>query len=374
MPALNLAVDIKRGETAIGEKMEFSVAGIRRELFNRFTPLISQDIVDAIREQQSWVGSAITPLVWFGIGAQSYTTQSVRTAQLIGEDGLSGRLPDFETYDDPPQKISELTSVDQEAFLELHPDIREELEERSAETVGGLGEREQRSLFGAQIGIAQETVREGLDRTVRDVSRGRFGEMSEQETRTRIWDDVKELFSQRRGAIDLAERTFEGVVAERDEREALSGPQRAIQKFFEVNDRHERRITDEDWAAFEADLARSLTSGELREVERQLGVGDHELERAWHSLNDGFDEYYALPEQPTRRRESWRRANPDKDADLWLLGRVSRVMSRDAQQAAVARAQSAFGITLSLNDVSMGGRRGGGAIRPMRLIAPRIGR
>jgi hypothetical protein len=368
-PAVNLAVDIRRGETGIGEPVEGSPEGIRRELKNRVTPLITQDVADAMQEHDSWLGAAITPLVWFGIGAQSYTTPSVRTAQLIGEDLMSGKLPDVmanpETYDEVPLKIGDLTPRDREAFLALHPDIEQGLEERSEEVVGGLSQREQAGTFGALAGQASDTVKEGLDTLTTDVQGGRFGDASEFDVRRTIWDQATDLFTERRGAIKNAEAVFEEQVARRGEREPTNEVQRTLNRFFEFTDRHGDLATDEEWTARDVAFEQEFSEAEQRVIEQQLGVGDHRIETERQRLSALLDAYYDIPAEPGRRREAYRRTHATEDAALWALGRVATVMT----PAARSRAQG-FWETLFQGPVSVPfrrgqrGRPGGGRLPP----------
>jgi hypothetical protein len=365
-PVVNLAIDIKRGETAIGEPLEASPEGIRRELKNRVTPLITQDVVDAMQEHDSWLGGAITPLVWFGIGAQSYTTPSIRTAQLIGEDLMSGKLPDVmanpETYDEPPLKISDLTPRDREAFLGLHPDIQQELEEGTEETLAGLSGREEAATFGALTGGAGEAVTEGLDKLTTDVQGGRFGDAAEFDTRRTIWDQASDLFTERRGAIKNAETVFAEQVARRGERQPTSDVQRVLNRFFEFSDEHGDLATEEEWTARDVAFEREFSEADQRIIDEQLGVGDHRIETERQRLSAMLDPYYDIPAEPGRRREAYRRTHPTEDAALWALGRVASVMTRSAAQQAGGFWQNLFETQVDVSQRSRGGRtrtRGG---------------
>lgn len=65
-PITSLAVDLLRGETAIGEPLTLSnIVG------RRFIPMFVQDMYDAIKEH-GVAGSLIAPLAMFGVGVQTY--------------------------------------------------------------------------------------------------------------------------------------------------------------------------------------------------------------------------------------------------------------------------------------------------------------
>jgi len=369
-PPASLATDVVAGESIIGEKFEPSVATLKREAFSNLVSMFVQDVVDAVRDG-GWAHGLLALPASLGVGVQTYVVPSRRTANLIAEALQAGDISD--EYDRLPLRLSELNPDDRERFEQLHPEIFEELEERTAETVGGLGRGEEAAVFGALTGGAREAVHEGLDRLSTDVQGGRFGDVAEYESRQNIWDEASRLFDERRGAIANAERVFAEQVARREEREPVSPDQRVLQRFFAFSDRYQDLATEEEWTARDAAYDREFSEAEQRVIEQQLGVNDHRIERERQRLSAMLEGYYELPETPGQRREAWRRRNPQADAALWVLGRVAGVLTPAAQAAAIPFWRGMFEMSLTSADVPRRVPTGGGAsVRPGRPTAPTI--
>jgi hypothetical protein len=85
-PAAGLAVDVWKGQTAIGEDMTLEDATVREQMYNRLTPLFIQDVLDAAKYQGFFESMAIAPLAWHGIGVQSYPVSPGSQAKMIKND------------------------------------------------------------------------------------------------------------------------------------------------------------------------------------------------------------------------------------------------------------------------------------------------
>jgi hypothetical protein len=82
-PASGMSVDLIRGETFIGEKLEATPEGITKQAFERFTPLFIQDVVDAARYQGLTTAGIVAPLAMHGIGAMTYPVRPNTEASRI---------------------------------------------------------------------------------------------------------------------------------------------------------------------------------------------------------------------------------------------------------------------------------------------------
>lgn len=81
-PHAGLAVDLWKGETFLGKKLELSPTGVSEQVYERLAPLFIQDVADAIKFQGLGTAGVIAPLAWHGLGVQTYSptlTQEVRS-------------------------------------------------------------------------------------------------------------------------------------------------------------------------------------------------------------------------------------------------------------------------------------------------------
>ncbi|KKK80548.1 hypothetical protein LCGC14_2822400, partial [marine sediment metagenome] len=227
--------------------------------------------------------------------------------------------------------------------------------------LGSLTLREEREATGRLGGVATEKAEQGFDAVQERIGRGEFGDLSEDnQGRRAIWDRVGDIRTGRRAIFAATSEAFPKETERGAGREPRTDIGRARRKMDEVFDRHPNLFTEEDWAAFEADIDRSLTAREQAIVEQETGLGRHRLEDSWHDLNVGLDEYYEIPAEDargTRARELWRRQHPQQDAQLWVLGRVSRVLSTRAGNIGQRLGRRAFGQAVQ---PSRGAPSGGG--------------
>lgn len=113
-PPAGIAVDLIRGETFIGKKLELTPEGITEQSFERFTPLFIQDVVDAIRFQGLDAAAIVAPLALHGVGAMTYPVRA---------SSESARLKDVFAQQAFGQKWDELGPEFQSALREYRPQI-----------------------------------------------------------------------------------------------------------------------------------------------------------------------------------------------------------------------------------------------------------
>ena len=127
-----------------------------------------------------------------------------------------------------------------------------------------------------------------------------------------------------------------------------------VQDYYNLDprDRRDPETGDPDWEHFNNQQERILQqlrrAGQARAataLERGTGIefSDPNLQRVYvarQELQTGIDAYY---ETDSDDREDFREDNPQIDAKLFLLGRVSRVVSRTAQREVAALSRRLLG-------------------------------
>jgi len=101
-PASGLTVDLLRGEDFKGDPLEMSFPGVSEQVYNRFTPLFIQDVVDAYNYQGVTGAMIVAPLAFHGIGAMTYaTTPGSEAARIKNENAMEvmGRPWDQLSFD-----------------------------------------------------------------------------------------------------------------------------------------------------------------------------------------------------------------------------------------------------------------------------------
>ena len=349
-PQAGFAADVLTGETFLGEEVSPTTEGIKTQAFNRLVPLFAQDIVDSIRE-----GDTLSPFLTlpgaFGASVQTYRTPSEETAAKIAEDLERGQLTGG--YTRQPTRLSELTQEDREGFDQRHPEVVEAIRKQQEK---GFEEQTERGEFSRQSQIANQNLDQELESISITAQSGGFGDLSEQDARTAVWDKVRDQEKLRAGAIINLQQSFPDVLARFREGEPASREQELVNRYFELRGRHSYD-TDEQWAAYEADLQRTFSPDDLDTVQRELAVGNHDLQNQWDFLNAQLEGYYDVPEGPrqAQQRIILRRRNPQLDAALWILGRVGRVLTAQATQLAEQGAQTIFGQRVQASRGTSGG-------------------
>ena len=196
-----------------------------------------------------------------------------------------------------------------------------------------------RSEYSAESQAILDNYKARLDALGRDAAQGAYGEFDSddphesqdtQSARRSFWEAYSRAKDIQIGEREDLDKKYPQVVAGYRKEKPESAEDAAVGKYFAVQDRHPHRNTDEQWVAYESDLARSLSPQELQMAERELAVGDLPLEQRWHELNAMLDPYYEIPEDHEDERRDWRAHNPEADAAMWVLGRVSKLRSHEA--------------------------------------------
>ncbi len=350
-PQAGLATDVALGETFLGEEVEPTVSGLKTQTFNRLVPLFVQDMVDAIRENEA-MGAFLTLPGALGASVQSYRTFSQRVSATIAEDIETGGITDVDSKygGEIPSSIGDLTTQDEQDFLQRHPDLVEEqtkLQER------GL---EQENPF-AQMRQQGDDSRQRLHG---DLDALRTRPPADQESIKPFWNEFSSFRTQRVGVLRQINDQFSEQIAELEKREPRNEEERLFRIYFQVQDRHPNRRIDADWDAYEADLAQSLTPEQLQQVRDALGVDDHQMEAQYHFLTaiPGEAGYYDLSSGSPQRR-SLRVQNPQLDAALYLLGRVGKVLTAEARDLVQRGSQNLWGQPMQA-EIGTGARRSGG--------------
>jgi len=119
-PAAGLLNDILQGTTYMGEEMSFETENLRKQAYNRLTPLFFQDMIDAISEEGLMGGITASP-GFLGVGI---VTHRPKDAPIIGESPAQ-QLEDRVWAQYPPQlrqiadQIRELERTDPIAAKKL---------------------------------------------------------------------------------------------------------------------------------------------------------------------------------------------------------------------------------------------------------------
>jgi hypothetical protein len=257
------------------------------------------------------------------------------------------------------------------------PTLRPIVDQMQRFGLGSLTLSEEREATGRLGGVATEQAEQGFDAVQERIRRREFGDLSEDnQGRRAIWDRVGDIRTGRRAVFAAGSEAFPKETERAAGREPRTDVGRARRKMDDIFDRHPNLFTEEDWASFEADIERSLTTREQAIIERETGLGRHRLEDSWHDLNVGLEPYYEIPAeedigglQPLRplgqgnAREEWRKSHPQQDAQLWVLGRVGTVRSERAMNIAIRLGRRAFGQRVQPS-------RERGRFAPLQPLAP----
>jgi hypothetical protein len=124
-PSFGIGADMFMGQTYVGEAMEYTKAGIKKQVFNRFVPGFVQDTVDAIRASGPF-GIPFGMLA--GAGATVLTYETPFDKQRALYDTVA-KEKGYDSFDDMAEKIgtpkaSEIANIDQRV-IDLQPEIEE---------------------------------------------------------------------------------------------------------------------------------------------------------------------------------------------------------------------------------------------------------
>lgn len=82
-PFPGLINDITKGRTYLGDEIATDPNGIAKQAWDRFAPMIAQDVVDVVREDGAWLAGVALPAGVLGIGVQSYGGDLPKVRQVM---------------------------------------------------------------------------------------------------------------------------------------------------------------------------------------------------------------------------------------------------------------------------------------------------
>jgi len=162
-PPMQLAADIKKGETFVGEPLELTTPSVLKETARLLTPMVLQDLYDALKYQGLIEGTIGGTLAFQGIGVQTYPMTENKKLKMY-KDEL--------TYQIFGQKWDEIGPEAQKVIREFHPqiDLREEkikAERTNYGFINKMVEEQQdigRSVFRTLPSFVQNEMKEaGVD-------------------------------------------------------------------------------------------------------------------------------------------------------------------------------------------------------------------
>jgi len=162
-PPMQLAADIKKGETFTGEPLELTTPSVLKETARLSTPMVLQDLYDALKYQGLIEGFVGGTLAFHGVGVQTYPLTENKKLKMY-KDEL--------TYQIFGQKWDEIGPEAQDVIKEFHPQIglREErikAERSNYDFIGKMVEEQQdigRKVFKTLPPFVQTEMKEaGVD-------------------------------------------------------------------------------------------------------------------------------------------------------------------------------------------------------------------
>jgi hypothetical protein len=337
-PALNIVGGTVEATTGLDAAPYDDINGPRdllKHLGTSALPFVLQGILEG--EAPLTSGAAM-------VGARtSAGTVFEEQRQAIKEDDEAGLFTG--DYKVRPTVRGQLTREDKAGFDSRHAELVAAVQQ-AGEEMGG--DQDETRYFNLKE-HADETLARELDRVHGRARAGGYGSPDDQQARSKLWDAMQEAETERVGAILNLQTApdFKGVIEKLEGGGLDSRQEELLNAYFDLQARHAIRETDEDWDAYEQDLARTFSDRELAIIERELAVGQHELQGLWDGFNKTLRQsgYYDVPEgrAQSRRREIMRRQNPELDAALYLLGRVSRTMTSRARGIVTQRTQEIWG-------------------------------
>lgn len=227
-----------------------------------------------------------------------------------------------------------------EDFPELFSDPGEEFKQDVRE---GVSETERDVLTGDFIASAKQTKHSILDSIMRDARTGRLGDLSEDTTRKRLWEEGKDALDDYREKVKEARKLNPSDWAPEDPTE-----KRTLDRFFRLIDSLPDVPADEDWARFDKGME-SFTPEELALIEQQTGVGDHPFELARREANKKLDRYWEADEEA---RPDIRAGDAEIDGLLWAIGN-GKVRSSDHIDEALDAFEAIYGYRPPRSAVSL---------------------
>lgn len=90
-PVPAFLLDLYRGQTFYGDYVGIEAENLAQQFYNRFTPFVIQDIVDAVRYQGLAMGAIGGALAFHGVGVQTYPV-SKGTEVLMQKDSIASQV------------------------------------------------------------------------------------------------------------------------------------------------------------------------------------------------------------------------------------------------------------------------------------------
>lgn len=348
-PLPGVAADIQRGETMIGESMEFNEATIKRESYELLVPLHIQEMRDALKEG-GWKHFWLAWPEMIGAAVQTYTTTGELYRRTIAEDTAAGLIKPgpYEQFGGIPDHPSGLTNEDEEAFWERHPELQQEEAEREAER---LEEGQPGATYRARAESQRTTWHGKLDDIIADI---RSGKLSPFEAK----DSIHDWQSGYMGAKEELREANADYFAQFDE-EPRNAPEAAVNEYIDMLEAMPKRLqeprTDEDWDRRDNYIARNISPATLKLAQETLAFDDHPYQIAKREIEDeaeiDWDRYYDLDEGKPRDLFRSRVQNAKYDALLFALGRASTIRSTRARKLAQDYIKQLYGFTMPLNEI-----------------------
>ena len=132
-PLAGLAVDLKKGETYLGDEITNDPESWREQAFNRLVPLFLQDITDAAKEEGPWAGVRAA-LSGIGMATQTYTENRTPFDELVSKDDPDYLIKKRDYLLEHPEDYPKAQSDDARFMKETREDIAGRMEENEAIT------------------------------------------------------------------------------------------------------------------------------------------------------------------------------------------------------------------------------------------------
>lgn len=345
-PAAGIAADVLTGKTFMGDELEATPSFIGKQVYERLTPFFIQDVREAVQEYGA-MGILLAPIPGLGMGLQTYETmRETKQAKLdeLFEQGYFPERAEGGAAAGVRPTIDNLLTTERaklkEDFPELFSDPGEEFKQDVRE---GVTETERDVLTGDFIASAKQTKHSILDSIMRDARTGRLGDLSEDTTRKRLWEEGKDALDDYREKVKEARKLNPSDWAPEDPTE-----KRTLDRFFRLIDSLPDVPADEDWARFDKGME-SFTPDELALIEQQTGVGDHPFELARRDANKKLDRYWEADEEA---RPDIRAGDAEIDGLLWAIGN-GKVRSSDHIDEALDAFEAIYGYRPPRSAVSL---------------------
>ena len=212
-PGISTVADVWKGENFQGELLRADWATARRELVNRFAPLMIQSAVEAYQDS-GWDAVPFALAEGVGMGTMTYTPANAEIFQLLSDDMEAGII-DLDDYPELDGRGPRIRS-------ELHPADQREFEKRHADTLSAIEKKfklQKQDALSTTYEVARETGEAATQRVSEMESAVADGSMTLEDFRLGM-ADVK---SDKRASTDIIDKLLEAQGVEDDERPTTPG-------------------------------------------------------------------------------------------------------------------------------------------------------